>query len=114
MITLRRIVDELVQHGGVRRGYLGVGVYPAALSPTLAQLFGRDAGALIASLEDNGPAATAGVLVGDILVELDGVAITDPDGLRTVLGDRPGKAVKLILVRGGQRLELEVTLGSRP
>ena len=58
--TLRRVVDELQQHGGVRRGYLGVGAYPASLPAPLAQLVGRDRGALVASIEDGGPAATAG------------------------------------------------------
>ncbi|MDB4959256.1 MAG: serine protease [Myxococcales bacterium] len=113
-ITLRRVVDELVKHGGIRRGYLGVGAYPAALSPQLAQLAGRDAGALVASIDEGGPASTAGILVGDILVELDGDAVTDPDSLRTALGDRPGQAVKIVLLRGGAKLELQATLGSRP
>jgi len=112
--TLRRVVDELQQHGGVRRGYLGVGAYPAALTPQLAQLVGRDRGALVASIEDGGPASTAGVLVGDILVELDGAAVTGPDSLRTELGDRPGKTVKLVLVRAGAKQELDVTIGSKP
>lgn len=102
VITLRRIVDELKVHGGVRRGYLGVGVYPSAL------------GAIVASLEDGGPAATAGVIVGDILVEIDGVAVTGPDNLRTVLGERPGTQTKLVLLRGGQKRELDVTIGSKP
>jgi S1-C subfamily serine protease len=102
--TLRRVVDELKQHGGVRRGYLGVGAYPA-----------RNAdGALVASLDDGGPGSTAGVIVGDVLVEVDGVAIDGPDSLRTALGDRPGATVKLVLVRGGQKLDLQVTLGSKP
>ena len=100
--TLRRVVDELKQHGGVRRGYLGVGAYPSAQ------------GALVASLEDGGPAATAGILVGDILVEVDGVAVTGPDSLRSVLGDRPGKTVKVVLVRGGAKQELDVAIGSKP
>jgi S1-C subfamily serine protease len=56
----------------------------------------------------------AGVLVGDLLVEVDGAAITGPDGLRTVLGDRPGQTVTLVVIRGGARQELSVTLGSRP
>jgi len=99
--TLRRVVAELEAHGGVRRGYLGVGTYPVA------------GGALVASVEDGGPAATAGILVGDVLVELDGVAISDPDSLRTALADRPGKAVKVALVRGGTRQELDVTLGAK-
>lgn len=102
--TLRRVVDELRQHGGIRRGYLGVGTYPAH----------GPAGALVASVEDGGPAATAGVLVGDVIVELAGQPVGDPGELRTLLGDRPGERVKLVLLRGGQRLELEAVLGSKP
>ncbi len=101
VVTLRRVVDELAQHGGVRRGYLGVGAYPSAQ------------GALVASLEDGGPAATAGILVGDILVEVDGIAVRGPDSLRTVLGDRPGKTVKVVIVRGGAKQELDVAIGEK-
>lgn len=111
--TLRRVVAELLAHGGIRRGYLGVGAYPAQLPAALAQLVGRDRGALVASLEDGGPAAQAGVLVGDILVDIDGAAITGPDSLRTVLGDRAGQAAKVTLLRAGAKLEVAVTIGSR-
>ncbi len=114
-VTLRRVVAELVAHGGVRRGYLGVGAYPAQLPAQLSQLAGGAArGALIASIEDGGPAAAAGLLVGDLLVELDGAAISGPDSLRVALGDRPGKAVTLVVLRGGTRLELAATIGSKP
>jgi len=99
--TLARVVPELEQHGGVRRGYLGIGVYPA------------QGGALVANVEDGSPAATAGVIVGDILVELDGVSITGPDSLRTAIGDRPGQTVKLVLLRGGAKLDVQATIGSR-
>jgi len=125
-VTLRRVVAELLAHGGIRRGYLGVGAYPAQLTGAAAQAVGRDPGApsesgrlhprrgaLVASLDDAGPAAQAGVLVGDLIVELDGTAITGPDTLRTALGDRFGETVTLVLVRGGARQELAVTLGSR-
>jgi S1-C subfamily serine protease len=112
--TLRRVVDELAAHGGVRRGYLGVGAYPAQLSPALAQLAGRDRGALVASVEDGSPAAIAGVLVGDIITEVDGAPITDPDSLRLALGDRPGETVALTVLRGGARQPLTVALGSKP
>ncbi len=100
--TLRRVVDELVQHGGIRRGYLGVGAYPSAQ------------GALVASLEEGGPAATAGMLVGDIITELDGEPVRGPDSLRSVLADRSARPVTLVLVRGGARQELDVTIGTRP
>ena len=77
-VTLRRVVDELLAHGGIRKGYLGVGAYPA-------QLPSGAAGALVASIDDGGPAATAGVLVGDVLLEVDGEAIDGPDTLRAAL-----------------------------
>jgi S1-C subfamily serine protease len=116
--TLRRVVDELVQHGGVRRGYLGVGAYPVRLTAQLAAVVGRaaddgDDAALVASLEDGGPAATAGILVGDTVVAVDGVVVTGPDSLRHALNSRPGKTVKVTLLRGGQKLEVELALGSR-
>jgi S1-C subfamily serine protease len=100
-VTLRRVVAELEAHGGVRRGYLGVGAYPT-----------KD-GALIASLEDGSPAARAGLLVGDILVELDGTAIDGPDSLRIALGDRAGASVTIAFLRGGVRQQATATIGSK-
>lgn len=100
-ITLRRVVDELVAHGGIRRGYLGVGAYPA------------DGGAIIASVDAQGPAATAGVIVGDIVLEIAGDAIDGPDALRAAIGDKPGQTVDVILSRGGVRQTVPVTLGSK-
>ena len=99
--TLERVVTEILAHGGVRRGYAGVGAYPA------------HGGALVANLDDAGPAKAAGVLVGDLIVELDGVAIEGPDSLRSTLASRAGKAVKLIVVRAGTRTELELAVGSK-
>jgi S1-C subfamily serine protease len=102
VVTLRRVVGELQQHGGVRRGYLGVGAYPSAQ------------GALVASLEDGGPAASAGIIVGDIITTVDGVAVSGPDTLRTVLADRPGKQVAVAILRGGAQQQIDVTIGSKP
>src|SRR3954471_16746132 len=60
--TLRFVVGELAAHGGVRRGYLGVGAFPAQLPAQLAQLVaGRDRGALVANVEDGAPGAAAGI-----------------------------------------------------
>ena len=100
--TLRRVVDELVQHGGIRRGYLGVGAYPTK------------GGALIASLEDAGPAAKAGLFVGDIITAIDGDAgdrpRLAPRGARPIA---PAQAVKVSILRAGQAQEVDVTIGSR-
>ena len=112
-ITLDRVVAEIVAHGGVRRGYLGLGAYPVALPPAIAQAVGRDRGALVASVEDGGPAATAGILVGDILLALDGEAIEGPEDLRLALADRAGAKVAIELARAGQRLTIDATAGTR-
>ena len=113
-VTLERVVTEILAHGGVRRGYLGVGAYPVALPTAIASSVGRERGALVGSLEDGGPAASAGLLVGDIILALDGEAIEGPDDLRLALTDRAGKAVPLDLVRAGQRLTVQATIGTRP
>ncbi len=113
-VTLRRVVAELVAHGGVRRGYLGIGAYPAALPAAMAQKLGRSKGALVTSLDDSGPATTAGLLVGDLIVELDAVAIEGPDSLREAVTERGGKTVKVELVRGGGSVAFDVAVGSKP
>lgn len=105
-VTLRRVVEELVQHGGIRRGYLGVAAYPVALSKT-------ERGALLANLEPDGPAHKAGLLLGDIIVELAGAPIDGPDALRDALADHGDQTVKVVLVRAGARVELDVAIGSR-
>ncbi|MEO8845130.1 MAG: trypsin-like peptidase domain-containing protein [Kofleriaceae bacterium] len=105
-VTLRRVVEELVKHGGIRRGYLGVGAYPVAVPPN-----GR--GALLASIEEGGPGATGGLLVGDILTELDGTPVTGPDSLRDVLNALADKTVKVSLIRAGQKLEIDLQVGTR-
>jgi S1-C subfamily serine protease len=112
--TLRRVLDELLAHGGVRRGYLGVGAYPVALPPPHATDLGQESGALIASIEDGAPAAQAGLLVGDILVRLGGASVGGPLDLRGVLLDRGGQTVDAEVIRAGARLTLPVTIGSKP
>ena len=98
--------------GGAARGYLGVGVQAAAIPAAVSD--GRGRGALVVSLDDGGPAAAAGVLVGDVLIAIDGAAITGPDELRLGLYDRAGATIAIDLVRGGVRTALTATVGTRP
>jgi len=109
-----RTADALTKNGTVRRGYLGIGSQPVELGET--QRAGRDqeSGLLVVHVEEAGPADKAGVLLGDILVGLDGKTITDSDSLLALLaGERVGKPVRLDLIRGGNLHNLDVTVGER-
>jgi S1-C subfamily serine protease len=112
--AIKRSVAQLLAHGSVPQGYLGVGVTAVALSRALADEAETRHGALVSSLDESGPAEKAGIRQGDILIRVDGVAVSGPTELRQVVGERPGAAVALELLRGGGRLSLQVTLGTRP
>jgi serine protease DegQ len=105
--TIQRVVDALLAHGRVPRGYLGVGAYPAATP-------GGGRGALVASLDDGGPAAAAGIVVGDLILSVGGEPVRGPDDLRLVLADRAGATVEVSLIRAGAPLTLTLTVGTRP
>jgi S1-C subfamily serine protease len=110
-----QIADTLGQHGKVPRGYLGVGSQPVTLSPQVKDLIGgQERGLLVVQVAEGGPAATAGLLQGDILVRLDGSAVTNADDLQSLLGpNRVGSGATASVVRGGELRELPVTIGSR-
>ncbi|WP_017301304.1 S1C family serine protease [Nodosilinea nodulosa] len=111
--TLDRIVATLLEHGSLKRGYLGVGLQPVALPKTL-DLPG-DTGLLVISLDASGPAEQAGLLIGDILLAVGGQPVQN---LAAVYGHLEassiGQAVQLHLLRGGQPVDLTVTLGEQP
>lgn len=97
---------------GGRRGYLGVAVVPALIQASVQQRLGiqQETGILVAGVEAGGPAEAAGVIVGDLLLALDGYAIRDVESLSRVLartGD--GQPRTLTVVRGGERVELALT-----
>jgi len=106
--TIDRVVDEILSKGRVARGYLGVGLQPVELTD-------HQKGLIVLSLEPNGPAAKAGVLIGDVLVALGGQAVADTDDIQRVLESHEvGASVPAGLVRGGAPLTLAVTIGERP
>jgi S1-C subfamily serine protease len=113
--TLNAVATALAAHGRIRRGYLGVGVQPAELPSGMAASLGRSLGLLVASVEPGSPAADGGVLVGDLLLELDGESLASLDDLLIALsGDRVDRAVSLKLVRGGEPRSVDVRLRERP
>jgi S1-C subfamily serine protease len=111
-----QVAEALAQHGSVRRGYLGIRSQPVALPPAQRQALGRDqsTGLLLVGVEDDSPAARAGLLVGDILVALSGDPITDPDELLArLVGALVGQPTPLQVLRGGQPQTITVTIGER-
>ncbi|MCL4297287.1 MAG: trypsin-like peptidase domain-containing protein [Anaerolineae bacterium] len=112
--TLQRVVDMLVKHGKVRRGYLGVNTQPVRLPAALEQQLGQEAGLLLAAVEPGSPAEQGGLLLGDTIVAVEGSAVQQHDDLLALLGsDRVGTSVKIRIVRGGQIQEMSVVVGER-
>lgn len=112
--TVKRVVDTLLAHGQMPRGYLGVGVQPVRLADSLAQVVSQETGLMVMSVEPGGPAAAGGLLQGDVLVTLDGQPVRHLDELQTVLGlDRAGKVVAVKVVRGGALQDVTVTVGQK-
>jgi len=108
----RTIMDELVEHGEVSRGYLGV--YIQDLDTGLAEAMDLDGnkGALVAQVADGSPADLAGVQVGDLVVSLDGKSIESADALRTSVAlHAPGTRITLSMVRAGESVSSELELG---
>lgn len=94
-----------------KRGWLGV--YPEDLDEAVLIALDLDHGVLVRDVVEESPAARAGFLKGDVVLEFDGVRTDDPDDLRHAIRGRPGKTVKALVRRRGKDARLEVTLGER-
>jgi len=105
----------VLEHGGLKRGYLGIAGQPVALSELQRTAFAREDGLLVVGVTAGSPSAAAGVLVGDIVLEFDGHPVRSPeDLLDLLLGDRVGRAVPLRIVRGTAAVDVRITVGERP
>jgi S1-C subfamily serine protease len=112
--TVRRVVEDILAHGQVRRGYLGIGIQPARLPAELADQLGQKTGLLLVSVEPGGPAATGGLYMGDTIVAVDGQPVRHHDDLLSMLsGDHIGSTVSVSIVRGGAVQKLDVEIGAR-
>lgn len=108
--TLDRLVGEILEEGRVSRPYAGVSLHPVELPARM----GRRAGVLVLGLDEGGPGDQAGLLPGDILVEAGGAPLEDVADLLDLLGrSRVGETVPLTVLRGGQPVQVGLTLGNR-
>jgi S1-C subfamily serine protease len=115
--TVDRVLTELASKGRIARAYLGVGMQPVRLPDTLrsALKLDNETGVMILSVQAGSPAASAGVVMGDVLWALDGRPVQDTADVQAMLGpDRVGTTVRASVLRGGQPLELTITVGERP
>jgi S1-C subfamily serine protease len=108
------IAETLVRQGHIKRGFLGISSQlvelPTAQRPDDTQEYGL----LIVKVDENSPAQQGGILLGDILVKLDGHVVHDSEDLQVVLaGDRAGKTVSIEVIRGNKLHTLSVTIGQR-
>jgi S1-C subfamily serine protease len=104
----------LLEHGSLKRGYLGIAGQPVALSEGQQQAHSREHGLLVVGVTAGSPAAAAGVLVGDIVLDFDGRAIESPEELLDLLlGDRVGRSVTMRVLRGGAATEVPIVVGER-
>jgi len=109
--TAAWVLGQLLAHGRVRRAWLGIGAARRPLDRRLAYAHGLGGSAVeVQSVERGSPASRAALEEGDLIVSLDGLAITDIDVLHRALRDRPaGKTYKLGVIRRGARLDLDIT-----
>ena len=105
----------LLEHGGLKRGYLGIAWQAVTLPESQRAADGRDEALLVVGVTSGSPAAQGGVIVGDVLLALDGHPVESPEDLLDLLtGDRVGRAVTLRILRGGSATDATVTVGERP
>jgi len=110
----KNVMNQLISHGAVQRGMLGVGIQQ--LTPDLARSFGLDQnikGVLVSSVTPGGPADKAGLKPGDVVVKMNGAELKDSNDFRNrIAADPPGTDVTLTIARNGGQQDVHVHLGA--
>ncbi len=111
----RNVMGQILDHGKVTRGYLGVVIQP--ITPAMAKDLGLNKlqGALVGDVSPKGPAQASGVQRGDVILAINGNPVNDSNELRnTISMTPPGETVKLEISRNGTTKDLNVKLGELP
>jgi len=115
--TVNHVVDALLAKGHVPRGYLGVGLQPVRLPEQLRDALHRQqkSAAMVLEVEPGGPADKAGVVIGDILIGINGKPVMRLEDVQAHLhGEQIGKALQAEFLRGGAKREASVVVAERP
>ena len=113
--TVERVLEPLLTTGRVARGWLGAAVQPVLVPEALSSEAGQRLGLMIIGVTRDGPAAQAGMLMGDILIGVDGAGVGSPSQLAERLGpEAVGRQVQLRLIRAGKVEALAAMVGARP
>ncbi len=111
----KAVMNDLIEHGRVIRGWLGVTVQD--ITPNLATTFGLEEvrGGLISEVVRTSPAHKGGLRAGDVMVGIDGEPVQDGyESMNIIAGTKPGTAMTLNVIRNREALDLEVVIGTRP
>jgi S1-C subfamily serine protease len=104
----------VLQHGTLKRGYIGIAAQPVSVPHKQREVVGSEGALLVVGVKDGTPAADAGMLVGDLLVAVDGQALTAPEELLDLLvGERVGRSVVFRVLRGGSPVDVAVSVVER-
>jgi S1-C subfamily serine protease len=114
--TVNRVVTHLLEKGHKGLGYLGLGMRPIPLPENLKSTLNlsADSGLIVVTVEPDGPGSKAGVLFGDVIVALEGTAVSNIRDLQAFLEpESVGKTIPVSIIRGGKPIEINVTIGER-
>ena len=110
--TAVNVINQLREFGETRRGWLGVRIQEVTDEVAEGLSMTESAGALVAGVTDESPAALAGIEPGDVIIEFDGHKVTAMHELPRLVADQPiGKEVPVLILRKGQQQTVKVTLG---
>ena len=120
--TVDRVADQLLAGGRIRPGYLGIGPQPVKLTESMRTRIrhpergeGPEWGLMVVAVEPAAPADRAGVLLGDVLVALDGQPTADPRDVLAALGpDTIGRSIEATILRAGTPTTVAITVGEHP
>jgi S1-C subfamily serine protease len=114
--TVERVVRALLAHGRIPQGYLGAGLQPISLPEHLRKGLGLSvsAGLMTVSVDQEAPAGRAGLLIGDVLLDLAGQPVHRPESVRALLTDAVGKTLSGRILRGGALVNVEISVTERP